>query len=530
MIPRAQVPRSMSLEKMNNGSPPNPSTVHGRLSLQEAPASLDAFRTSLTHSSSGQQQVGLEHALLSPQSSHSASLANVLSPRASGSEQPSQPVQDATSGMTWLTQQDVMDLATFHDSVTILFADIKGFTSMVNQLHPSQVMLFLNSLYSVWDSLLETFGVYKIETIGDCYMCCTGLFCYDEATGTKRLGGHDPQHARTMLEFAKAMILSSQAIKTPLGDTVQVRVGLHSGSCSSGVVGQRMPRWCLFGDTVNTANRMESNGVPGCIHASEASVKLLDGEPWRSTGGIVAKGKGLMQTSLLPILPGAAHAAALSIAQRHSANGTADGAGVTSSAPQLGSTAAEASMSDGQLQHSVTGPQSSASAGASCCPDENLMLERAELLRMPTAAASALPATAAASVPEQICQSCHGRSPDKAERSLQQQQFAAALGQEGHTPAAIGLTADCTGAAAMADLGTAADSPAPAAIVDLGTAADCKGTAAGCEGTASIADLGTAADCIDTEAGCEGTASIADLGTAADCKGNAVEGSRARCF
>eukprot|EP00983_Pelagomonas_calceolata_P037980 1136624-Pelagomonas_calceolata.AAC.1 len=52
-------------------------------------------------------------------------------------------------------------------------------------------------------------------------MCCTGLFCYDETTGTKRLGGHDPQHARTMLEFAKAMVWSSQAIKTPLGDTVQ---------------------------------------------------------------------------------------------------------------------------------------------------------------------------------------------------------------------------------------------------------------------------------------------------------------------
>jgi len=215
----------------------------------------------------------------------------------------SSPLQDAM-GRVWLTQQDVMSLATYHSQVTILFADIKGFTALSQQLHPSQVMLFLNTLYSVWDSMLDEYGVYKVETIGDSYMVAGGLFSYDPETKTKKLGGVDPMHAQKVVNFGRAMLESAQAITTPLGDPVEIRVGVHSGACTSGVVGQRMPRFCCFGDSINTASRMETTcPVPGIIHASKAVAQLLPHEPWVPTGGVFCKGKGLMPTFVIPVAP-----------------------------------------------------------------------------------------------------------------------------------------------------------------------------------------------------------------------------------
>jgi class 3 adenylate cyclase len=105
-----------------------------------------------------------------------------------------------------------------------------------------------------------------------------------------------PPHPR---RFARAMVLAAGSVMTPLGEPVQLRVGLHCGACMSGVVGRRMPRFCLYGDTVNTASRMETTGQPGRIHASHALQQRLPHERWEATGGVEVKGKVIMQTYFL---------------------------------------------------------------------------------------------------------------------------------------------------------------------------------------------------------------------------------------
>ncbi|KAG2486854.1 hypothetical protein HYH03_014537 [Edaphochlamys debaryana] len=195
----------------------------------------------------------------------------------------------AAGGLSLLRHvQDPAQLATHHESCTVLFADIKGFTQMSKEVPAVRVMTFLNALYTHFDSLTDLYGVYKVETIGDCYMVAGGLMA------SAASGRRPPKFARAMLvEAAKETLPST-------GEPVQIRVGIHSGPATSGVVGTKMPRFCLFGDTINTASRMESTGSPGCIHVSAATRRLLppeeDGEGWAATGGVEVKGKGRMES------------------------------------------------------------------------------------------------------------------------------------------------------------------------------------------------------------------------------------------
>jgi class 3 adenylate cyclase len=112
-----------------------------------------------------------------------------------------------------------------------------------------QVMMLLHELFSKYDNLCSHYGVYKVETIGDCYMACCGLLT------------EDPDHAVNMVQFGQAMLRAAATVRSPLGGTVHIRVGVHSGRVMSGIVGSIRARYCLFGDTVNTASRMESTGV-----------------------------------------------------------------------------------------------------------------------------------------------------------------------------------------------------------------------------------------------------------------------------
>ncbi|GLC38980.1 hypothetical protein PLESTB_001781800 [Pleodorina starrii] len=208
----------------------------------------------------------------------------------------------ATVDAQWRpTVRDCKALATWHPQVTLLFADIKGFTPMCKEVEPPAVMAMLNDLYSRYDQMLDEYGVFKVETIGDCYFVAGGLIAEDEhGMATVRDNMTDPLHAQKVFDFARAMLAAAQQVRMPTsGEPVQIRIGIHTGPVVSGVVGTRMPRFCLFGDTVNTASRMESTGEPGGIHASEATYSLLRGcASWNPTGGIQVKGKGLLQTYL----------------------------------------------------------------------------------------------------------------------------------------------------------------------------------------------------------------------------------------
>ncbi|XP_037036994.1 atrial natriuretic peptide receptor 1-like isoform X1 [Bradysia coprophila] len=181
-------------------------------------------------------------------------------------------------------------IAEVFEQVTIYFSDIVGFTSISAASTPMQVVDLLNDLYTCFDSIVENFDVYKVETIGDAYMVVSGL---PVRNGTL----HAREIARTALALLKNV--HKFKIRHRPDEQLRLRIGLHSGSCVAGVVGLKMPRYCLFGDTVNTASRMESNGEALKIHISHSTKTILDSFGTFDTterGLVDMKGKGKMLT------------------------------------------------------------------------------------------------------------------------------------------------------------------------------------------------------------------------------------------
>ncbi|CAD7093031.1 unnamed protein product [Hermetia illucens] len=173
--------------------------------------------------------------------------------------------------------------------VTIYFSDIVGFTTIAAHCSPVQVVDLLNDLYTIFDATINAYNVYKVETIGDAYMVVSGL--------PVRI----PNHAEEIATMALDLLHQSGQFKVKHlpGVPIQLRIGLHTGPCCAGVVGLTMPRYCLFGDTVNTASRMESTGSPWRIHMSEVTRDQLEtagGYSIETRGPIEIKGKGMMNT------------------------------------------------------------------------------------------------------------------------------------------------------------------------------------------------------------------------------------------
>lgn len=179
-------------------------------------------------------------------------------------------------------------IAEAYEGASILFADIVGFTPLSNQLSPSEVIELLNEIYSHFDMLVEKYGAEKIRTIGDNYMVASGV-------PTAR-----PDHAPALALLALDMMDYCENMEKIEDKKLQFRIGINSGPLIAGVIGNKKFQYDIWGDAVNTASRMESQGIPGKIQVTLDTFRLLKNEfEFVSRGNIDVKGKGKMETWFL---------------------------------------------------------------------------------------------------------------------------------------------------------------------------------------------------------------------------------------
>lgn len=198
-------------------------------------------------------------------------------------------------------------IAEQHENVSIIFADIVSFTETALRLQPAEVVGTLNELFTEFDSIALELGIEKIKTLGDAYMGASGIPTARE------------DHAIRMTEFAFRVMEASKKHRFPGQDTIRVRIGLHCGSVIAGVIGGHKYTYDLWGDSVNTASRMESQGKRDEVHVSEDFVRTLCHDIGESDlpdkytlpfgtisihnrGSIDIKGKGSMNTYFLRMI------------------------------------------------------------------------------------------------------------------------------------------------------------------------------------------------------------------------------------
>lgn len=153
-----------------------------------------------------------------------------------------------------------------YENVTIFFSDIVGFTRISAAGTPIDVVKMLNLMYTTFDDVASRFDVYKVATIGDAYFVASGV---PDRNGDRHAG----EICSIGLKLLE--VVSTLTIPHVPSEVLQLRMGIHSGPCLAGVVGIKMPRYLLFGDTVDIASKMESSGQAMAIHVSEVTVNLL---------------------------------------------------------------------------------------------------------------------------------------------------------------------------------------------------------------------------------------------------------------
>ena len=179
-------------------------------------------------------------------------------------------------------------IADSFDEVTILFADVVGFTPLSASLPPDELVAMLNRLFSEFDKLAEKYGLEKVKTIGDAYMVAGGV----------PVARSD--HAQAIARMALEMMEVSRSTHAARQQTLSLRIGINSGPAIAGVIGIKKLAYDLWGDTVNTASRMESHGIPGAIQVTEATQRLLRSEfELEDRGPVEVKGKGRMNVYIL---------------------------------------------------------------------------------------------------------------------------------------------------------------------------------------------------------------------------------------
>ena len=240
-------------------------------------------------------------------------------------------------------KKSIRSISQSHEAVSILYADLVGFTSFSARVDPYKVMVFLNELFETFDGLCDRHNAYKLETIGDCYVCTVGVVTGEQvgnqldmsllssisiAEGDENLGISQGKaegsrkkwmkhgceennsvarlasasNSADLVNFAKAMLMGSRKVLKPeLNTPATVRIGIHSGQCISGIVGTKNMKFCCFGETVEIAALMEKLGTPDCIHASEDVQVSVPEEPWERCKILNQRGGQTLQTYVLRV-------------------------------------------------------------------------------------------------------------------------------------------------------------------------------------------------------------------------------------